>query len=379
MSVHAWFPGPWSALKRKLVSGGDSIQTGARLRLKLLLALVLLAVTAPNISAQPIQGSGSTFAAPIIARWGLLYRSVRSDGGDFSSPDWIVDYEPVGSAAGMMRLRQPESDFAASDAPLPSDELTRRGLAQFPIVIGGVAAVVNLPGVRPGTLRLSGPVLADIFLGNIKSWSDPALQQINQGLTLPDMPIAVIHRSDGSGTTFNWTAFLSASSPSWKERVGADTSVKWPVGRGAEGSTGIISQLKATQGAISYVESGQVARAALADALIQNVFGTFVRPTLASIQASAKGVDWNGAGDFNLSLIGSSDPNAYPIGAVTFAQVHTIGRSAARTRRTLGFFKVVLEQGNAEAAALGYVPLPDAVVGQVKAYWLRQYPNIRSF
>lgn len=337
-----------------------------------------LGATSP-VRAQPLQGAGSTFAAPVIARWGALYRAARSDGGDFVSPDWYIDYEPVGSTAGMMRLQQPETDFAASDAPIPSDELARRGLAQFPIILGGVVAVVNLPGVRPGALRLTGALLADIHLGMVKSWSDPAVAELNPGLELPDLPITVVHRSDGSGSTLNWTAYLSASSAAWKARAGSDTSVNWPVGVAAEGSSGVIRRIQVTLGAIGYVEAGQVARAGLSDAAVQNASGAFVRPTMAAIQAAAGGVDWSGAGDFNMSLIGSTDPAAYPITAITFVQLHAVGRSLTRTRRTLDFFRTALDQGGAEAAALGYAPLPDAVVGQVKAYWTRRFPAVGSF
>lgn len=355
------------------------MQTRRYLALAVLILLGLAFSAASPSRAEPIQGAGSTFAAPIIARWAQVYRTARTDGGDFTSGDWNVDYEPVGSTAGMMRLMQPETDFAASDAPLPAAELRRRGLVQFPIVLGGIAPVVNLDGVAPGKLRLTGGLIADIYLGKVRTWADPALKALNPDVALPDLPIAVVHRRDGSGSTLNWTEFLSAHSDEWKSKVGSDTIVKWPVGSGAEGSSGVIRKVRETKGAIGYVEFGQVARAGLSDAAVGNRAGAFVRPTLAAIQAAAAAADWDGAPDFALSLTDAKGQDAYPITVVTFAQIHAIGRSAARTRRTLGFFKMALERGGADAEALGYAPLPDALVGQVTAYWARSYRNLGSF
>ncbi len=173
--------------------------------------------------AEPIRGAGSTFAAPVIQKWSDNYRSFKADGGDFISPDWRVDYEVIGSLAGLMRLAQPEIDFAASDQPLPPEELARRGYFQFPIVIGGVAVVANLEGIAPGQLKLSGSLIADIFLGKIGNWSDPQIRALNPGLALPDLAISPVHRRDGSGTTFTFAQYLSNSSGEWKTRLGADT------------------------------------------------------------------------------------------------------------------------------------------------------------
>ena len=319
--------------------------------------------------AEPIRGAGSTFAAPIISQWGKNYQTMRADGGDFISPDWIVDYEPVGSLAGMMRLIQPDIDFAATDTPMSSGELAKRGLKQFPIVIGGVAIVTNIDGVAAGRLRLTGPLLSDIFLGKISNWSDPAVRAVNPDLALPDLKINVRFRKDGSGTTSVVTGYLSQISAEWKAQVGSDALVAWPVGNGAEGTQGLVRAVSTTKGAIGYIEYGQVARAGLAFAELQNSDGRFVRPDAVSFQAAANAVDWKGARDFDRQLTNQAGAAAYPITAATFAVVPTTGRSAGRIARVHDLFRLAFDKGGSEAIALGYVPLPPALIEQVKAYW----------
>jgi phosphate transport system substrate-binding protein len=330
---------------------------------------VALLFNATTAIAEPIRGAGSTFAAPIISQWGKNYQTMRADGGDFISPDWTVDYELVGSLAGMMRLIQPDLDFAATDTPMSSDELAKRGLKQFPIVIGGVAIVTNIDGVAAGRLRLTGPLLSDIFMGKISNWSDPALRAANPDLALPDLKINVRFRKDGSGTTSVVTQYLSQVSAEWKSKIGSDTLVAWPVGNGAEGTQGLIRAVGATKGAIGYIEYGQVARAGLAFAELQNSDGRFVRPDAISFQAAANAVDWKGAKDFDRQLTNQSGAAAYPIAAATFAVVPTNGRSAGRIARVHDLFRLAYDKGGSEAIALGYVPLPPALIEQVKAYW----------
>jgi phosphate transport system substrate-binding protein len=321
--------------------------------------------------AEPIRGAGSTFAAPIIAKWAQTYKEARADGGDFISPDWLLDYELVGSMAGIMRLAQPELDFAASDVPLPSDELAKRGLQQFPIVMGGVAIVVNFEGLAPGALRLSGPILAEIYLGRIQNWSDPAIQSINPSLKLPDLKITVNHRKDGSGTTYVLTDFLSSISADWKTKYGADLLISWPLGTSAEGSQGLLRAVKATKGAIGYVEYGQVARAGLPFAAIQNKAGNFVNPDPAGVQAASNAIDWSRTKDFFTSLADQPGANAYPISAATFALVPMNGRASSRIRRVHDLFSLAFEKGGSDAAALGYVPLPAPLVEQIRSYWAK--------
>ncbi|MGZ2424233.1 phosphate ABC transporter phosphate-binding protein [Rhizobium laguerreae] len=203
---------------------------------------------APAAMAEPIRGAGSTFAAPIIAKWAEIYEKARMDDGDFSSPDWTVDYELVGSLAGLMRLDQPELDFAATDVPVSHDELLKHGRQQFPIVLGSVAIAVNLDGIDKGRINLTGPLLANIYLGKIQSWADPAIKAINPEISLPDQKISPVSRKDGSGTTFMFTEFLSSASPEWKAAHGADTLIAWPVGTSVEGTGDLIRAVQATKG-----------------------------------------------------------------------------------------------------------------------------------
>mgnify|MGYP001809647680 CR=1 FL=1 len=334
-----------------------------------LLSMLAVGISSGPAKAEPIRGAGSTFAAPIIQKWSQNYRAARADGGEFVSSDWRVDYELLGSLAGVMRLAQPEMDFAASDQPLPPADLARLGYAQFPIVIGGVAVVANLEGIAPGQLRLSGSVLAEIYLGRIGNWSDPAIAALNPEVRLPDLPIRVMHRRDGSGTTFTFTQYLSNSNGNWKLRFGADTTIAWPTGQGFEGTQGLIGQLRATRGAIGYVEYGQVRRAGLPFVQVDNWTGRFVRPEAATFQATANAANWRAARDFYLHLTDVTSEDGYPITAATFAIVPRTPRSASRARSVVQLFQLAFDEGSADAIALGYVPLPAALVQQIRAFW----------
>jgi phosphate transport system substrate-binding protein len=332
-------------------------------------ALLALAFGLTGASAEPIRGAGSTFAAPLVQSWAQLYRAMRADGGDFVSPDWTVDYEVVGSLGGMLRLANPELDFAATDAPLPPEELKKRGLAQFPFVIGGVAIVHNLPGIAAGQLRLNADVAARIYLGVVLNWSDPAIAVLNPGLTLPNLPIAVVRRRDGSGTTFTFTQYLASGNEEWAKRFGANTDIQWPVGQGAEGNRGVAERVRSTSGSIGYVEYGQVRRLNLAYATVQNKAGQFVRPEQAAFQRAAAAADWKGSPDFYLHLTDATAADAYPISATTFALVPRGRLSRNRLGHALDFFRLGLEQGGGQATSLGYVPMPREIVDQVKGYW----------
>jgi phosphate transport system substrate-binding protein len=325
--------------------------------------------------AQRVQGSGSTFAYPIISAWTKSFLEFRQGGSDFINDELGVDYEPIGSLGGIMRLAQADVDFAASDAPLPPDELAKRDLAQFPIVIGGLAAVVNLDGVQTGQLKLTGDVLAQIYLGKIVKWNDPALAALNPGISLPDLPIAVVHRSDGSGSTLTWTRYLSAANPEWKSGPGSDTLIEWPAGTGAEGTSGVLSAVQGSKGSIGYVEYGQAARLGLAVAQLSNDSGAFIAPSPEIFAKTAAAADWDPARGFYLQLTDVKAADAYPLAAATFALMHKSERSAARTRRTLFFLNYALEHGGPDATALGYVPLPAALVEKVKSYWHEVLPG----
>ena len=323
-------------------------------------------------AAEPIHGAGSTFAYPVIAKWSENYLTDRAGGSDITFMGSGIDYEPVGSLAGILRLSQPEMDFAASDMPLPPEDLKKLGFVQFPLVIGGIVPVVNLEGVAPGALLLSGEVLADIYLGKIQNWSDPAITAINPGLLLPDLKITVVHRSDGSGSTFNWTSFLSSASAEWKSKYGADTLITWPLGTSVERSSGVVQAVQQTKGAIGYVEYGQVARAALNYASVKNRAGQFVRPEPAAFATAAAKAQWSAEKDFHLSLVDSAESDAYPITAVTFILMRREPDSVSRARQALWFFNYALSKGAAEADALFYVPLPAPLVDQVKTYWAHE-------
>jgi phosphate transport system substrate-binding protein len=340
-------------------------------------AVVLAAALtfSPFVQAEPIRGAGSTFAAPVIAKWAKAYQDERADGGEFVSPDWTVDYELVGSLGGLMRLQQPELDFAATDVPVTPAELAKHGRQQFPIVMGGVAIVANLDGLSAqpaGALRLSGPVLADIYLGKIQSWSDPAIKAINPDLDLPDLRIMVLHRQDGSGTTFVFTEYLSAASAEWKTKYGADTLITWPLGTSAKGTRDLIRAVQATKGAIAYAEYGQVERAGLPFASIRNKSDKFVTPTPEGVQAAVNAIAWAKTEDFFASLIDQPGEGAYPISTATFAVVPIAGRPEGRYRRVHDLFRLAFEKGAGDATALGYVPLPQPLAEQVKQYWDRE-------
>ncbi|RWO43893.1 MAG: phosphate ABC transporter substrate-binding protein PstS [Mesorhizobium sp.] len=361
-----------------MLSAGLALSRGARPTVSGAAAALALAIIGAMIGsaarAEPIRGAGSTLAAPIIGKWATTYKAARADGGDFFTLDWTVDYEPVGSLAGLMRLAQPELDFAATDVPVPADDLARNGQQQFPIVMGGIAVVANLDGLPEQGLRLSGPVIADIYLGKIKSWSDPAIRVLNPDIALPDLAISVIHRQDGSGSTYVFTEFLSSTSEDWKTKLGADTLIDWPLGTGAEGTQALLRAVAASKGAIAYAEYGQVLRAGLPFAAVQNKSGKFVKPDPQGVQAAATSVAWGETTDFFASLTNRSGDGAYPISTAVFAVVQVAGRSEHRYRRVHDLFRLAFAQGAGDATALGYVPLPKALIGQIEQYWARQLP-----
>lgn len=334
----------------------------------LAVAGALLASAVAPVQAEPITGAGSSFAFPVIGKWAQNYRIAKSDGAEMTPLDIGVDYEPVGSLGGEVRVTQRAIEFGASDRPLSSEELRRSALIQFPIVMGGIVPVVNIDGVGAGQIRFTGVLLADIYLGKVKSWSDPAIKAVNPELKLPDAAINVIYRADGSGTSFNWTDYLAKASPEFRQRVGVNTQVAWPVGAGVERTQGVADAIKRTKNSIGYIEFGQVVRAALAYGLVQNKAGSFVKPEPASFAAAAASAEWAKAKDFSLMLTDAPGADAYPIVATTFALVPK-PLDNRRTREVLDFFRLAFESGSASATALGYVPLPETLVKQVKEYW----------
>lgn len=312
-----------------------------------------------SATAVQITGAGSTFVYPVLSAWSADY---AKDTGQ------AVNYQSIGSGGGISQIKAGTVDFGASDQPLDPKELADAGLAQFPIVVGGVVPVVNVSGIQPGNLRLTGPVLADIYAGKIKRWNDPVLTRINPGVTLPNANIAVVHRSDGSGTSFNFTHYLSQVSPSWKSGPGEGKSVSWPTGVGGKGNEGVAGYVKQIPNSIGYVEYAYVLQNGMAYTLLQNSAGNFVAPSAASFQAAAAGADWKNAKDFFLVMTNAPGANAYPITATTFVLMHKQPKDKARSDAALNFFRWALEHGEPQAQKLDYVPLPSDLVSQVESY-----------
>jgi len=315
-----------------------------------------------------VTGAGSTFVNPILSRWTADYMA------DFHvSGGTRIVYQSIGSGAGIELIKARKVDFGASDKPLSPEELAQAGLGQFPLVIGGVVPVVNIPGVAPGKIRFSGPLLADIYLGKIRRWNDAELARLNPGLALPDAEIAVVHRSDGSGTTFNWANYLSKVSADWKSKVGDGTVVKWPVGTAAAGNDGVSSAVRRTPNSIGYVEFAYVGRDNLTWGLVRNRADRFIVPSQAGFQAAADGADWSAARDFFLVLTDAPGTDAYPITATTFILMPKHQKDFTRGRALIQLFQWALFKGQAQASALGYVPLPKSLATRVAAYWYAQF------
>ena len=325
------------------------------------------ALSWPGIArAQGVSGAGSTLVHPLLSRWSKAYQRAQTD-AEYQPVAATVDYEPMGSQAGVMRLTEGGVDFAATEMPLGTEELKRYGFAQFPIAIGGIGIAVNVEGVASGRLRLTGELIADIFLGEIKTWSDARLKALNPDLALPDAPIAVLRRQDGSGTTYNFTNYLSGQSPAWKQKVGQGLTVAWPIGNGAKGNDGLAVAVRSTPNAIGYVDFAQARRAGLALAQLRNRAGQFVIPSVKAFSAAAETADWAGATDFNLLLNDAPGEAAYPIVATAFAVLPR--QPSAGVRGTVAFLHWALERGSDTATELGYVPLPPSLVARVKDYW----------
>ena len=310
-------------------------------------------------AAQKITGAGSTFVYPVLAAWSADY--AKQTGA-------AVNYQSIGSGGGVSQIKAGTVDFGATDQPLEPTELAESGLAQFPVVIGGVVPVVNVPGIAPGKLRLTGPVLADIYAGKIKKWNDPAIGTINTGVTLPNADIAVVHRSDGSGTSFNFTHYLSQVSPAWKAGPGEGKSVDWPVGVGGKGNEGVAGYVKQIPNSIGYVEYAYALQSKMNAASLQNAAGTFVAPSAASFSSAAESADWKNAKDFNLVMTNAPGANAWPLTATTFILLPKQPKDKAKSDAAMAFFRYALQKGQAQANKLDYVPLPAALVQQVDAY-----------
>jgi phosphate transport system substrate-binding protein len=315
--------------------------------------------SAANGSAAGVTGAGSTFVYPVLSAWAADYK--KSGGAD-------INYQSIGSGGGISQVKAGTVDFGATDQPLASDDLAQSKLAQFPIVIGGIVAVVNVAGLEPGKLKLSGPLLADIFAGKVKNWNDPAIVKLNPGVKLPATNIAVVHRSDGSGTSFNFTHYLSQVSPTWKSGPGEAKTVKWPTGVGGKGNEGVAGYVKQIPNSIGYVEYAFVVQNHMAFAALQNSAGNFVAPSAQTFSSAAESADWKNAKDFNLVMTNAPGANAYPITATTFILMPRQPANKANSDEAIKFFRYVLNKGQAKAQQLDYVALPTALVQQIDSY-----------
>ncbi|WP_068031833.1 phosphate ABC transporter substrate-binding protein PstS [Rhodoplanes sp. Z2-YC6860] len=327
-------------------------------------AAVFVGPTFGQALAGEVTGAGSTFIFPILTKWSAEYATATGT---------QISYRPIGSGAGIAQIKSAAMDFGASDAPLTPGELRKAGLGQFPLVVGGIVPVVNIEGVKPGDLKFTGPMLADIFLGKIKTWNDPAIVKLNPELTLPAAPITVVHRLDGSGTTFNWTNYLGKASPEWREKVGEGTSVDWPVGAGGKGNDGVATFVNRTRNSIGYVEYAFALQKKLTFGLVQNKAGKFVNPNASSFRAAAASADWTSVKDFYLIITDAPGDEAYPVMATSFILMHKMPRDIARMKSALKFFQWALEKGQSQASSLDYVPLPDSLVDQIEMYWKEQF------
>lgn len=311
-----------------------------------------------------ISGAGASFIFPLVSKWSADYNTATGN---------KINYQSIGSGGGIAQIKAGTVDFGSTDKPLSSEELAEAGLGQFPSAIGGVVPVVNLQGMEPGQLRLTGPLLADIFLGKVTTWNDPAIAAVNPGLALPAEKITVVHRSDGSGTTFNFSNYLSKVSDGWKTSVGEGTSLQWPTGVGGKGNEGVAAYVKQIKGGIGYVELAYALQNTMPYASLQNAAGQWVQPSADSFAAAASSADWASAKDFNLVITDAPGEQAWPITATNFMLMHKQPKDPARSRATRDFFKWAFEQGRAQAQDLHYVPLPPELVQQIEAYWAAEF------
>ncbi|MCK9514144.1 MAG: phosphate ABC transporter substrate-binding protein PstS [Pigmentiphaga sp.] len=319
-----------------------------------------LGAAALTVQAANITGAGASFPYPIYAKWAAAYKDATGS---------AVNYQSIGSGGGQQQIKAKTVDFGASDDPLTAEDLQTSGLLQFPAVIGGTVPVVNIAGVKPGELKLSGELLADIFLGKIKKWNDPAIASLNPDLKLPSADIIVVHRSDGSGTTFGWTNYLSKVSPEWKSTVGEGKAVKWPVGQGGKGNEGVAAYVGQLSNTIGYVEYAYAKQNNLSWAQLRNQAGKFVQPEQEAFAAAAANADWDNAPGMGVVLTNEPGDTSWPVTAATFILIHKEQSDAAQGKAVLEFFDWAWKNGAEAAAELDYVPLPDEVTDKVRNVW----------
>ncbi len=324
---------------------------------------IVAAATALPAAAADISGAGATFPYPIYAKWADSYKKETGVG---------MNYQSIGSGGGIKQIQAKTVTFGASDMPLKAEQLEKDGLVQFPTVMGGVVPVINVDGIKPGEIVLDGQTLAKIFLGEVKTWNDPAIAKLNASVKLPSQPIVVVHRSDGSGTSFLFTDYLSKVSADWKSKVGANTAVEWPTGIGAKGNEGVANNVGQTKGSIGYVEYAYAKQNKLAHTKMVNKDGKAVEPTAEAFTASAANADWQGTPGFGVVLTNEPGAGSWPIAGATFILIHKQPQDSAAAAEALKFFAWAYSKGDKAAQDLDYVPMPDKVVGAIQKVWAQQ-------
>jgi len=318
------------------------------------------AILATAAVAADITGAGATFPYPIYAKWAEAYKKATGVG---------LNYQSIGSGGGIKQIRSKTVDFGASDMPLKAEELDKDGMIQFPAIMGGVVPVANLDGVAPGELKLTGELLADIYLGKVKKWNDPAIKALNPSAKLPDTDITVVHRADGSGTTFIFTNYLSKVSADWKSKVGESTAVSWPAGIGGKGNEGVAAQVQRLKGSLGYVEYAYAKQNKMVHLQMKNRNGNFVQPSEKSFQAAAAGADWKNAPGFYEILTDEPGADSWPITGASFILIHKAHADPKRAIDVLKFFEWSFKNGDKLASELDYVAIPDSVVSLIESSW----------
>ncbi|MES2014994.1 MAG: phosphate ABC transporter substrate-binding protein PstS [Pseudomonadota bacterium] len=334
------------------------------MRINQLLASLVVGASAVLASsatyAADMTGAGATFPYPVYAKWAENYKKATGNG---------LNYQSVGSGAGIKQIKAKTVDFGASDKPLKAEELNEAGLMQFPAIMGGVVAVVNIDGVAPGAMKLTGSVIADIYMGKIKVWNAPEIAALNPGMKLPADEITVVHRADGSGTTFLFTDYLSKVSPEFKTTIGADAAVKWAVGVGGKGNEGVAANVQRIKGAIGYVEWAFAKKNKIAHTQLKNKDGVYVQPDDDNFKAAAANADWAKTPGFSVVLTDQPGKASWPITGVSYILMYKVQADAAKGKEVLKFFDYAFKNGDAAATELDYVPLPDSVTKLVADAW----------
>ena len=320
---------------------------------------ILLASVAISAQAADIVGAGATFPYPVYAKWAEGYKKATGVS---------LNYQSIGSSGGIRQINAKTVTFGATDAPVSGENLDKQGQVQFPAIIGGTVPVVNLEGFKPGELRITGPVMAEVFMGNITKWNDAKLTALNPGKNLPNTEITVVHRADGSGTTFNWTDYLATVSPEWLQRVGRGAAVKWPAAAsvGGKGNEGVAANVNRIKGSIGYVEYAYVKKNNMTFLQLQNKAGRYVSPDDLTFAAAADGADWFSVPGMGLSIVDQRNPNAWPVSSASFIIMYKEPADKRASQEVLKFFDWAFKNGKKDAIDLDYVPLPDALTKQIR-------------